>query len=265
MNEIKVWNYDGSEVRTIEKDGEPWFVGKDICDVLGYVNARKAIGDHVDDEDKGVTKCDTLGGVQKLNIINESGVYALIFGSKLPDAKKFKRWVTSEVLPSIRKTGYYGNNVHIDELNEIVNSINDIWEDIRNFYDRCYNLYNENDSMYKCCNNKINKNKTTQWFLKMKPKYKELMSFYDCSRSKLYSEIFKKLENMFNIDINEIHEKYCDKNGISLDDCYIFDAIEDNVILRNAVEYIVNLELVKNGLKSECILKRNKNETIFDY
>lgn len=107
MNEIKVWNYESSEVRTIEKDGEPWFIGKDVADILGYTNPRKAIGDHVDEEDKGVTKCDTLGGVQNLTVINESGLYSLILSSKLPDAKKFKRWVTSEVLPSIRKTGNY--------------------------------------------------------------------------------------------------------------------------------------------------------------
>lgn len=107
MSEIKVWNYESSEVRTIEKDGEPWFVGKDVADILGYTNPRKAIGDHVDEEDKGVTKCDTLGGVQNLTVINESGLYSLILSSKLPDAKKFKRWVTSEVLPSIRKTGNY--------------------------------------------------------------------------------------------------------------------------------------------------------------
>lgn len=107
MNEIKVWNYESSEVRTIEKDGEPWFVGKDVADILGYSNARDALAKRVDAEDKGVAKCDTLGGVQNLTVINESGLYSLILSSKLPDAKKFKRWVTSEVLPSIRKTGNY--------------------------------------------------------------------------------------------------------------------------------------------------------------
>lgn len=107
MNEIKVWNYESSEVRTIEKDGEPWFVGKDVADILGYSNARDALAKRVDAEDKGVAKCDTLGGVQNLTVINESGLYSLILSSKLPDAKKFKRWVTSEVLPSIRKHGAY--------------------------------------------------------------------------------------------------------------------------------------------------------------
>lgn len=104
---LQTWNYESSEIRTIEKDGEPWFVGKDVATILEYSNPRKALADHVDAEDKGVTKCDTLGGVQDLTIINESGLYSLVLSSKLPNAKKFKRWVTNEVLPSIRKHGAY--------------------------------------------------------------------------------------------------------------------------------------------------------------
>ena len=104
---LQTWSYENSEIRTVEKDGEPWFVAKDIAKVLGYSNASKAIADHVDAEDKGVTKCYTLGGTQDLTILNESGLYSLILSSKLPNAKKFKRWVTNEVLPSIRKHGAY--------------------------------------------------------------------------------------------------------------------------------------------------------------
>lgn len=107
-NEVQIFeNAEFGKVRTVVVKDEPYFVGKDVAEILGYTNPRKAIGDHVDEEDKGVTKCDTLGGVQELTIINESGLYSLILSSKLPAAKKFKRWVTSEVLPSIRKTGSY--------------------------------------------------------------------------------------------------------------------------------------------------------------
>ena len=108
MNRLKIFKNDSfGLVRTLEINGEPWFVGKDVAEALGYSNPRKAIGDHVDDEDKGVTKCDTLGGSQDLTVINESGLYSLILSSKLPTAKAFKRWVTSEVLPAIRKHGLY--------------------------------------------------------------------------------------------------------------------------------------------------------------
>lgn len=107
MNNIQIFKYEDNDVRTVDLNGEPLFVGKDVAAVLEYSNPRKALADHVDQEDKGVTKCDTLGGVQELTIINESGLYSLILSSKLPTAKQFKRWVTSEVLPSIRKNGGY--------------------------------------------------------------------------------------------------------------------------------------------------------------
>lgn len=107
-NELKVFtNNEFGGIRTCTIDGEPWFVGKDVAVILGYSNHRKALIDHVDDEDKGVTKCDTLGGSQDMTIINESGLYSLILSSKLPTAKKFKHWVTSDVLPQIRRHGAY--------------------------------------------------------------------------------------------------------------------------------------------------------------
>ena len=107
MNQLQNFNFNGAQVRALTIDNEPYFVGKDVAEILGYKNSRKALKDHVDDEDKGVTKCDTLGGKQNLTVINESGLYSLIISSKLPSAKQFKHWVTSEVLPAIRKHGAY--------------------------------------------------------------------------------------------------------------------------------------------------------------
>ena len=96
------------EIRTmVDEKGEPWFVGKDVARRLGYINPEKALRVHVDDEDKGVNEMGTPGGTQKVTFINESGLYSLILSSKLPQARAFKRWVTSEVLPQIRKTGGY--------------------------------------------------------------------------------------------------------------------------------------------------------------
>ena len=108
MNELTIFeNPEFGAIRTVKLDGEPWLVGKDVAEALGYTNPRKALIDHVDDEDKGVTKCYTPGGDQDMTIINESGLYSLVLSSKLPTARKFRRWVTSEVLPSIRRTGGY--------------------------------------------------------------------------------------------------------------------------------------------------------------
>lgn len=108
MGDLKIWeNPEFGELRTVEMNGEPWMVGKDVATALGYKNPRDAIARHVDAEDKGVVKHDTPSGEQEMVIINESGLYSLVLCSKLITAKKFKRWVTNEVLPSIRKSGGY--------------------------------------------------------------------------------------------------------------------------------------------------------------
>ena len=103
----QLFNFNGQQVRTVTINDEPYFVGKDVATILGYSNTRDALSHHVDDEDKGVAKLDTLGGRQNQTIINESGLYSLILSSKMPQAKEFKHWVTSEVLPAIRKHGAY--------------------------------------------------------------------------------------------------------------------------------------------------------------
>ena len=118
MEQIKIFNSDEfGSVRTIIIDGEPWFVGKDVANALGYERATKAIQDHVDEDDKDeVPIQDSIGRMQKTPVINESGMYSLIFGSKLESAQKFKHWVTSEILPSIRKNGIYATDKVIDDI-----------------------------------------------------------------------------------------------------------------------------------------------------
>lgn len=105
--ELKKFNFEGADVRTFLIDEEPYFVGKDVTEILGYQNASKALADHVDDDDKLNNESLSSLGQRGGWLINESGLYSLILSSKLPSAKKFKRWVTKEVLPSIRKTGVY--------------------------------------------------------------------------------------------------------------------------------------------------------------
>lgn len=117
MNALKIFeNSEFGKIQVIERNGEPWFIGKEVAEILGYSNHRKALIDHVDDEDKGVTKRDTLGGKQNIVIINESGLYSLVLSSKLKKAKEFKRWVTSEVIPAVRKHGGYLTNEKIEEV-----------------------------------------------------------------------------------------------------------------------------------------------------
>lgn len=145
MNEMQLFsNPDFGDVRGMLIDGEPWFVGKDVAAALGYGEGKSlanAVANHVDETDKGVTDLMTPGGTQKMVIINESGLYALIFGSRLESAKKFKRWVTSEVLPSIRKTGSYGTpksplellELHYAAIKQVNDKVDKVQKDLDDF------------------------------------------------------------------------------------------------------------------------------------
>lgn len=115
MNNLEVFNFESKEVRTLLINNEPWFVGKDVAEVLGYSNPQKAIRDHVDEEDKTLNDSFTVNGTKGV-LINESGLYSLILSSKLPSAKRFKKFVTSEVLPSLRKHGMYATEETIDKI-----------------------------------------------------------------------------------------------------------------------------------------------------
>lgn len=177
-NKITVFTNDYfGTIRTLEIDGEPWFVGKDVATILGYVNVNKAVAMHVDDEDKKLNdKTSSSFGQRGATIINESGMYSLVLGSKLPSAKKFKRWITSEVLPSIRKTGGYNT----EELENIKSELSEIRTELI----------------------KATKPKKTYsfWFSRMHPKYKLIEESLGITRGALYREILKELTNRYDLD-----------------------------------------------------------------
>mgnify|MGYP002773143054 CR=1 FL=1 len=144
MNEIQIFNSpEFGEIRTIIIDGEPWFIGRDVANALGYAKPQNAVRNNVDEEDARIEGTLTNGGEQRTIVINESGLYSLIFGSKLESAKKFKKWVTSEVLPSIRKTGSYGNQLpknpmellelHYEAIRHVDNKVDALAEDLEQF------------------------------------------------------------------------------------------------------------------------------------
>lgn len=109
MNQLQVFNFSNHDVRVVTKDGQPWWVAKDVCDSLEMTNSRMTI-DRLDEDEKGVSSIYTLGGTQQLQIVNEAGLYTLILSSRKPEAKQFKRWITHEVLPTIRKHGMYATD-----------------------------------------------------------------------------------------------------------------------------------------------------------
>lgn len=114
-NQLQIFNYQSKQVRTVTKDGEPWFVAKDICDILELGNSRMAL-ERLDNDEKGVSLIDTPGGTQSIQVVNEPGLYVLILGSRKKEAKAFKRWITHEVIPSIRKHGAYMTPQKIEEV-----------------------------------------------------------------------------------------------------------------------------------------------------
>ncbi len=116
MNQLQnIFHYNGSRLRTVIKDGEPWFVARDVCDILEIANGRDALN-RIDEDEKGVVLTDTPGGTQQMAAVNEPGLYSLVLGSRKQEAKQFKRWVTHEVLPDIRKTGVYVVPTSLEDL-----------------------------------------------------------------------------------------------------------------------------------------------------
>ena len=134
MNNLQIFNYKDNEVRTIEKDGITWWVLKDVCEILSIKNSRDVF-DRLDEDEKGVDLIDTLGGKQNINVVNESGLYNVILRSDKEEAKPFRKWVTSEVLPSIRKHGAY---MTPEKLKEVILNLDTMIE-------LCTALINEQD------------------------------------------------------------------------------------------------------------------------
>ena len=170
MDEIQVFtNKIFGSVRCVVIDGEPWLVGKDVAECLGYASPLKALRDHVDKEDKGVTKLDTPGGKQEFITINESGLFSLIFSSQLKDAKKFKRWVTKEVLPTIRKHGVYITDEayqeyltnkpqfesRLQQAHEEIQALRIENEELNQANELLTNQYNDVRLMYQNCTNEV--------------------------------------------------------------------------------------------------------------
>lgn len=199
MNELQIFNSEEfGDIRTVTIENEPWFVGKDVATALGYSNPQKAVRDHISEEDRGVNEMDTPSGRQNLAVINESGLYALIFGSKLESAKRFKHWVTSEVLPAIRKTGAYQKPMTTDqkiqllaqgnvELTEKIEKVND---DLQEFKKDMPLLALECQRITWAKNNKV----VSLLGGKNSPAYKDRGL-----RTKVYKDLEKQLQREFGV------------------------------------------------------------------
>ena len=198
MNNLQIFKNDSfGEVRTLIIDNEPWFVGKDVADILGYTNPQKALRDHIDDEDKTLNELFTVNGTKGI-LINESGLYSLILSSKLPKAKEFKRWVTSEVLPAIRKTGGYTVpkspmellELEFQALREVENKVDVVNSDLQELKNNIPLFAVECDELTHAVNCKI----ISMLGGKDSIAYKD-----NHFRGKVYSDLYKEIKRQFGV------------------------------------------------------------------
>lgn len=202
MNTLRIFNNEEfGNVRTVTIENEPWFVGKDVAMALGYERTADAIRQHVETEDKGVGEIQTPGGIQNMTIINESGLYALIFGSKLESAKRFKHWVTSEVLPALRKTGTYGMEHYSTEMKAIL--MHD--KKLVKMESRIDKL--ENDiPLYGCEADEISGHVKRRGVILLGGKQSEAYKSKDV-RSKVYRDIYDQLKREFGLYDDDGHKR----------------------------------------------------------
>lgn len=190
MQELQIFNFEELPVRTLEVDGEPYFIGKDVADILGYTNSRKTLSDHVDEEDKLTSRIVTSGQNRNVTIINESGLYSLIFSSKLENAKRFKRWVTSEVLPSLRRTGTYQTKplTTSEQIQLIAQGNTELDERVTKIEETYPIMHGEAKHIQRLVAQKVAEIVRNKF-----------NGFYDQVSRKLFAEIYKSIKKIFDV------------------------------------------------------------------
>ncbi|HCX9484924.1 TPA: BRO family protein [Staphylococcus aureus] len=190
MQELRTFNFEELPVRTLEVDGEPYFIGKDVADILGYTNSRKTLSDHVDEEDKLTSRIVTSGQNRNVTIINESGLYSLIFSSKLENAKRFKRWVTSEVLPSLRRTGTYQTKplTTSEQIQLIAQGNTELDERVTKIEETYPIMHGEAKHIQRLVAQKVAEIVRNKF-----------NGFYDQVTRKLFAEIYKSIKKIFDV------------------------------------------------------------------
>lgn len=224
MNNIQIFNNpEFGEIRTVVIDGEPWFVGRDVCKALGYTDVKAGTRKNVDEEDKRVRPVDTPSGNQNMTIINESGLYSLIFGSKLESAKKFKKWVTSEVLPSIRKTGQYGQArlpmTIPEQIQIIAQGYGELHEEVKTIKKDLEDFKNDMPILG------VEESKITNAVKKKGVEClggKESNAYNDKSlRGRLYSDLHRQLRREFGVSTYKAIKRNQADTAVSIIQCYV--------------------------------------------
>lgn len=208
MNQLQqIFNYQDQEVRTVIQDGQPWFVAKDVAEILGYANTKDAISSHVDEEDKTIIQRSEMTTFEipnrGLTVINESGLYSLILSSKMPDAKKFKRWVTSEILPTIRQTGQYGEPKVLTEREGQIHSLELLLDNLKRSAEMEQQI-NKHEKKILELNTKVDEQITIDHGEQrriQKAVATRIYSFTDDKneRNRLFKELYREIKDRFGV------------------------------------------------------------------
>lgn len=212
MNAVTVFDYKQNQVRMIERDGEPWWVLKDVCDVLGLA-APARVSSRLDDDEKGVNKTHTLGGEQEMTVINEPGLYKVILRSNKPEAKAFTRWLTHEVLPQIRRTGGYGG-----DLEDIKTRLEELTAQVKNLAESRPALPDGDDEY-------------AAWCRKIFRKLDYIGMRRGETRQETLHQLYVSLQARFDFDLNEERAKCGGRSGLY--------ALYVNTRMRKIVETVI--------------------------
>ena len=236
MNNLQVFNNEEfGQIRTMVIDGEPWFVGKDVAEALGYERPTDTVRKRVDDEDRGISKMETPSGKQEMTIINESGLYTLVLGSKLDSAKRFKRWVTSEVLPAIRKTGSYNKPMtEAEQIRLLAKGATELYERVDRVETKIETL--ENDMpLYGCEIEEVSQHVRRKAVSVLGGKDSE--AYNDGSiRSLVFSDIYTQLKREYGLvtSYKSIKRKYLEDVHEFIDSYELPRALEEQINDANA-------------------------------
>ena len=236
MNNLQIFsNEEFGQIRTMVIDGEPWFVGKDVAEALGYERPTDTVRKRVDDEDRGISKMETPSGKQEMTIINESGIYTLVLGSKLESAKRFKRWVTSEVLPTIRKTGGYSKPMTgAEQIRLLAKGATELYEQVDKVETKIETL--ENDMpLYGCEIEEVSQHVRRKTVSVLGGKDSE--AYNDGSiRSLVFSDIYTQLKREYGLvtSYKSIKRKYLADVHEFIDSYELPRALEEQINDANA-------------------------------
>ncbi len=233
-NEVMVFdNPEFGKIRSIEIDGEPWLVGKDVARALGYERPTDTARKRVDDEDRGVAKIETPSGIQEMTIINESGLYSLIFSSQLPSAKKFKRWVTSEVLPAIRKTGSYSvgqEALSSQALEAISKRLGQVEKNITKI---------ERETSYAnyYLRLQMRSGYDKNWERRQAENLKAVSEFIGTDTKKILADIYREMEGRYGISLDEFCNDY--KQVMNFHSCSTLSVVSFSLALREMFDAVI--------------------------